>query len=423
MSEQDLLREAIQSVDLMEFPTYYQQQPMYQPSQQTMIQPQPLIQPVQQTSGGSIQDKQIALAVLKELKEIKTLHYPLKDLCEMMAKKQQSCSVQFQAQEMEVSVRCMTHHGQGRHSKKMPEEPALKKKKEEKPSFQTSHWTSVASLDGYIATNGTETTTGSLIRCAKQCQKVLTCASFFYKFGQSSANCQFHGQIFVGTTGLVNNGYTKYYEIAGINDCDGWYQRGVSTSGVYNIYLINDAELSVWCDMSPDTGGWIVIQQRTSASDFYKTWEEYKEGFGDLNGNFWLGNENIWTLTSTGHWKLRVELTYGHESGYAEYDAFSIGDETTNYVLSVGTYSGDIGDSLSYHNGYQFSTYDRDNDVYGTSCAQLYHGAWWYNHCHYVNLNGDYGNNAFGMGLNWVSWKGHSVSVSTSKMTIKNIQN
>ncbi|KAL4221258.1 hypothetical protein ACF0H5_019522 [Mactra antiquata] len=128
MSEQDLLREAIQSVDLMEFPTYYQQQPMYQSSQQTMI------QPVQQTSGGSIQDKQIALAVLKELKEIKTLLYPLKDLCEMMAKKQESCSVQFQAQEMKVPVRFMTdaHHGQGRHSKKMPEEPALKKKKEEK---------------------------------------------------------------------------------------------------------------------------------------------------------------------------------------------------------------------------------------------------------------------------------------------------
>ncbi|KAL4234856.1 hypothetical protein ACF0H5_006497 [Mactra antiquata] len=134
MSEQDLLREAIQSVDLMEFPTYYQQQPMFQPSQQTMIQPQPLIQPVQQTAGGSIQDKQIALAVLKEMKEMKTLLYPLKDLCEMMAKKQQSCSVQFQAQEMKVPVRFMTeaHHGQGRHSKKMPEEPALKKKKEEK---------------------------------------------------------------------------------------------------------------------------------------------------------------------------------------------------------------------------------------------------------------------------------------------------
>ncbi|KAL4229201.1 hypothetical protein ACF0H5_012240 [Mactra antiquata] len=117
MSEQDLLREAIQSVDLMEFPTYYQQQPMFQPSQQTMIQPQPLIQPVQQTSGGSIQDKQIALAVLKEVKEIKTLLYPLKDLCEMMAKKQQSCSVQFQAQEMKMPVRFMTetHHGQGRH--------------------------------------------------------------------------------------------------------------------------------------------------------------------------------------------------------------------------------------------------------------------------------------------------------------------
>ncbi|KAL4225034.1 hypothetical protein ACF0H5_015729 [Mactra antiquata] len=126
----------------MEFPTYYQQQPMYQPSQQTMIQPQPLIQPVQQTAGWSIQDKQIALAVLKELKEIKTLFYPLKDLCEIMAKKQQSCSVQFQAQEMKVPVRFMTeaHHGQGRHSKKMPEEPAFRHKKKRGGLLPTENW-------------------------------------------------------------------------------------------------------------------------------------------------------------------------------------------------------------------------------------------------------------------------------------------
>ncbi|KAL4227124.1 hypothetical protein ACF0H5_015097 [Mactra antiquata] len=173
--------------------------------------------------------------------------------------------------------------------------------------------------------------------------------------------------------------------------------------------------------MSSDSGGWIVIQQRTNASDFYMTWEEYKVGFGDLNGNFWLGNENIWTLTNTGHWKLRIELTYGHESGYAEYDTFAIGDEVSNYALSVGGYSGNIGDSLSYHNGYKFTTYDRDNDVYGGNCAKRYHGAWWYVNCHRTNLNGDYGNNAFGMGLNWKTWKGHYVSVTTSKMMIKNV--
>ncbi|KAL4220326.1 hypothetical protein ACF0H5_020733 [Mactra antiquata] len=210
--------------------------------------------------------------------------------------------------------------------------------------------------------------------------------------------------------------------VLGLSNCEDLYQRGYHVSGVYNIYLANGAKLSVRCDMSPDTGGWIVIQQRTSASDFYKTWEEYKEGFGDLNGNFWLGNENIWRLTSTGHWKLRVELTYVDESGYAEYDTFGLGDEVSSYALSVGGYSGNIGDGLSYHNGRKFSTQDRDNDIrIVESCAQVSHGAWWYGNCHTSNLNGDYGSNGYGMGINWFLWKGHDLSVTTSKMMMKNV--
>ena len=41
---------------------------------------------------------------------------------------------------------------------------------------------------------------------------------------------------------------------------------------------------------------------------------------------------------------------------------FYVEDENDNYRLQVGGYNGTAGDWLSYHNGIQFSTTDRDND-------------------------------------------------------------
>ena len=55
--------------------------------------------------------------------------------------------------------------------------------------------------------------------------------------------------------------------------------------------------------MDTDSGGWTVIQRRMSDTDFYKTWQEYKDGFGDLNENFWLGNDNIHTLSGSGKYR------------------------------------------------------------------------------------------------------------------------
>ncbi len=41
--------------------------------------------------------------------------------------------------------------------------------------------------------------------------------------------------------------------------------------------------------------------------------------------------------------------------------------------------NGGIGDSLSGHSGYTFSTYDSERSC---SCATSYTGAWWYTCCH-----------------------------------------
>ncbi|VDI79387.1 Hypothetical predicted protein [Mytilus galloprovincialis] len=44
---------------------------------------------------------------------------------------------------------------------------------------------------------------------------------------------------------------------------------------------------------------------------------------------------------------------------YALYDKFSVGSESSGYVLDVGGYSGDAGDGLGIQNGQKFSTKER----------------------------------------------------------------
>ncbi|KAK6966007.1 BgMFREP16.1 [Biomphalaria glabrata] len=180
--------------------------------------------------------------------------------------------------------------------------------------------------------------------------------------------------------------------------------------------------LEVMCDTKTDGGGWILIQRRINGKvDFYRDWNEYRDGFGDYNiGEFYLGNENIFKLTSTGQYDLRIDLEFKNKTYFAQYENFKVLSETENYKLEIGKYSGNATDSLSYHENMFFSTFDRDNDKKSVgNCAETYSGAWWYNACHQSNLNGKWGSTSPSVGLNWYLLTGYSSSVSFSEMKIK----
>lgn len=127
-------------------------------------------------------------------------------------------------------------------------------------------------------------------------------------------------------------------------NCADLYKSGIKISGVYKIKPDALGEFEVFCDQKTDRGGWTVFQRRRDGSvDFYRAWNEYKNGFGNLNGEFWLGLDKIHRLTVHGDYKLRVDLEdFEGNKAYAEYSSFGVTSEKAKYVLSLGSYSGKI---------------------------------------------------------------------------------
>uniref|UniRef100_A0A8D2MQM2 Tenascin C n=1 Tax=Zonotrichia albicollis TaxID=44394 RepID=A0A8D2MQM2_ZONAL len=220
-------------------------------------------------------------------------------------------------------------------------------------------------------------------------------------------------QTILTTTGLLYP-YPK--------DCSQALLNGEATSGLYTIYLNGDKAqpLQVFCDMGEDGGGWIVFLRRQNGKqDFYKNWNTYVAGFGDPNEEFWIGLENLHKITSQGQYELRVDLRDKGDTAYAVYERFSVGDAKSRYRLRVDGYSGTAGDSMTYHNGRSFSTFDKDHDSAITNCALSYKGAFWYKNCHRVNLMGRYGDNNHSQGVNWFHWKGHEYSIQFAEMKLR----
>ncbi|XP_019859952.1 PREDICTED: ficolin-1-like isoform X1 [Amphimedon queenslandica] len=207
-------------------------------------------------------------------------------------------------------------------------------------------------------------------------------------------------------------------------DCKELYDAGYRCSGVYKVKPDELPAFEVYCDMSKG-GGWTVFQRRMDGSvNFYLNWADYVKGFGDLNGEFWLGLNKINRLTARNPSFLRIELEdFAGIKKYAYYHTFGVGNAASKYKLTVTGYKGTAGDSLSYHNGMKFSTRDQDNDL-GRSedCAKRYKGAWWYKHCHQSNLNGLYlvgSHSSYANGVNWYHFKRYHYSLKTSQMMLR----
>ncbi|XP_023610253.1 angiopoietin-4 [Myotis lucifugus] len=212
-------------------------------------------------------------------------------------------------------------------------------------------------------------------------------------------------------------------------DCAEIQSFGANTSGIYTIHVANMTEpRKVFCDMEANGGGWTLIQRRANGSvNFQRNWKDYKQGFGDLAGEHWLGNELVHHLTSRAAYSLRVELQdwEGNEA-YAQYERFQLGSEGQLYRLSLSGYSGSAGPQSSLAlEGTNFSTRDADNDNCLCKCAQMLSGGWWFDACGLSNLNSIYypaGRHLRKLnGIRWHYFQGPSYSLRATRMMVRPI--
>ncbi|CAK8686884.1 unnamed protein product [Clavelina lepadiformis] len=168
-----------------------------------------------------------------------------------------------------------------------------------------------------------------------------------------------------------------------------------------------------------------IFQRRFDGSvDFGRRWDDYANGFGQIDGEFWLGLDNIHRMTRGGGCRLKIELWDfdGHQR-HADYSSFSIESAENLYRLRVSGYSGNAGDSLTYHEDWPFSTENSDNDSTDENCATYYGGSqgWWFVACFESTLNGVWmrQSSGDGHGITWLRWKKQGEPLKETKMKLR----
>ncbi|XP_011933380.1 PREDICTED: angiopoietin-2 isoform X2 [Cercocebus atys] len=210
-------------------------------------------------------------------------------------------------------------------------------------------------------------------------------------------------------------------------DCAEVFKSGHTTNGIYTLTLPNSTEeIKAYCDMEAGGGGWTIIQRREDGSvDFQRTWKEYKVGFGNPSGEYWLGNEFVSQLTNQQRYVLKIHLKdwEGNEA-YSLYEHFYLSSEELNYRIHLKGLTGTAGKISSISQpGNDFSTKDADNDKCICKCSQMLTGGWWFDACGPSNLNGMYypqrqNTNKFN-GIKWYYWKGSGYSLKATTMMIR----
>ncbi|XP_065930984.1 ficolin-2-like isoform X1 [Magallana gigas] len=217
------------------------------------------------------------------------------------------------------------------------------------------------------------------------------------------------------------------------NDCTSLHKinRGIP-SGLYTIKLSFINLVTVFCDMEKDGGGWTVFQRRQDGSEnFYRTWIEYNNGFGNMRSEFWLGNEILHHLLNQGTYEMRMDMEdFDNQTRYVKYSSFNVGDESRKYKVTLSGFSGNVGDCFTNStigrviNSMMFSTWDQDNDKINSNCAVNQKSGWWHRSCSCANPNGLYlagettGNVS---GITYHPWRDMYYSLKSTRLMVRRV--
>ncbi|XP_033735551.1 angiopoietin-related protein 2-like [Pecten maximus] len=163
-------------------------------------------------------------------------------------------------------------------------------------------------------------------------------------------------------------------------DCsEGWSDGLTGTAVVSYIQpLSSPTAFQVLCNF--DNRVTYVQYRRYGNVSFNRDWQSYVDGFGDLEGDFWLGNKYIHLITDQKSYTCGVRLYDDTDIWqFDSYSDFKVDSESNLFRITYTPYSFDWGmspsDSTKDSRNQPFSTHDRDS----TGCATIEQAGWWYN--------------------------------------------
>ncbi|XP_004717424.1 angiopoietin-related protein 4 [Echinops telfairi] len=212
-------------------------------------------------------------------------------------------------------------------------------------------------------------------------------------------------------------------------DCQELFEEGERQSGLFQIQPKGSPPFLVNCEMAAD-GGWTVIQRRQDGSvNFDQPWEAYKAGFGDPQGEFWLGLEKVHSITGGLGGRLAVQLQDWEGNAESLQFPIQLGGEDTAYSLQLtAPVASKLGAAAISPSGLSlpFSTWDQDHDLRrDKNCAKALSGGWWFGTCSHSNLNGHYFRSIPRQrqqrkkGIFWKTWRGRYYPLQATTILIK----
>uniref|UniRef100_A0A3Q3EBR7 Angiopoietin-like 6 n=1 Tax=Labrus bergylta TaxID=56723 RepID=A0A3Q3EBR7_9LABR len=236
--------------------------------------------------------------------------------------------------------------------------------------------------------------------------------------------------LFIWPLAVIPDRLTAAMLVGPWRDCQHVLESGETTSGIYLLRPQSaNRLLQAWCEQSQAQGGWTVIQRRQDVSvNFFRTWEQYNQGFGNLDGEYWLGLEHLYWMTKQAQYKLRVALEdWQGRQVFAEYDSFHLEPESDSYRLRLGQYQGTAGDSLSWPTTTRPSPLWTETRTAIQVCSlpgSVSALGWWYHMCAHSNLNsvwyrGGHYRSRYQDGVYWAEFHGGSYSLKRVSLMIK----
>ncbi|XP_061170008.1 fibrinogen-like protein A [Saccostrea echinata] len=191
--------------------------------------------------------------------------------------------------------------------------------------------------------------------------------------------CQ-NGGTLTGSTCSCVFGCSGQYCQTCINECKD--ATGVSGTGIAWIKPSGfDVAKQVWCNF--DHGVTYFQVRKFGNVNFNRSFAEYENGFGDANGDYWLGNRYVYILTNLRGFNAGFTLMKSGNSVKIYYYDFVVLDSTASYAVQ---YSSTSSASYPAFNGKAFQAYDTVS-----ACALSIGCGWWFGStCSSGSLNGPY---------------------------------